>query len=223
MHVFGIDVFIHWSWFMVAVIMYMLEQNNGVFGNMLWYVAVYLSLFGIVLLHEFGHALACKSVGGRAETIVLWPLGGIAFVQPPLRPGATLWSIAAGPLVNVVLVPVTVVPLLLLSAAGQDAQRFAFALAGMNIVLLVFNLLPVYPLDGGQILQSILWFFMGRARSLQVAATIGLVVAALTAIPVLLVQEWFLFLVVLFIGWQAWNGLQYARQLGQFEQAQRER
>ena len=57
-------------------------------------------------MHEFGHALACRQVGGKANQIMLWPLGGVAYVSPPQRPGAMLWSIAAGPLVNVVLVPV---------------------------------------------------------------------------------------------------------------------
>ena len=65
-----------------------------------------LALFVIVLLHEFGHALACRQVGGQANQIVLWPLGGVAYVAPPPRPGPTLWSIAAGPLVNVALTPV---------------------------------------------------------------------------------------------------------------------
>jgi Zn-dependent protease len=58
------------------------------------------------LFHEFGHALACRQVGGQADLIVLWPLGGVAYVSPPPRPGALLWRIAAGPLVNVLLVPV---------------------------------------------------------------------------------------------------------------------
>ena len=66
----------------------------------------YLALFFIVMLHEFGHALACRQVGGTANQIVLWPLGGVAYVDPPPRPGATLWSIAAGPLVNVALLPI---------------------------------------------------------------------------------------------------------------------
>ena len=62
-----------------------------------------------MLTHEFGHALACRSVGGTADNIMLWPLGGVAYVNPPQRPGATLWSIAAGPLVNVALaLPLTV-------------------------------------------------------------------------------------------------------------------
>ncbi len=63
-------------------------------------------LFLIVLIHEFGHQLACRSVGGKTSVIVLWPLGGVAYVAPPQRPGAQLWSIAAGPLVNVILFPI---------------------------------------------------------------------------------------------------------------------
>src|SRR5438477_7968109 len=74
-----------------------------------WGVLEYLSLFVIVLIHEFGHALACRQVGGVANRIVLWPLGGVAFVNPPRRPGAYLWSIAAGPLVNVALIPILAV------------------------------------------------------------------------------------------------------------------
>ena len=77
-------------------------QNVLSFGSVpMLNVLEYLALFGIVLLHEFGHALACRQVGGTADRIMLWPLGGVAYVNPPSRPGATLWSLAAGPLVNV--------------------------------------------------------------------------------------------------------------------------
>src|SRR5215467_8053662 len=99
----GIDVFLHWSWFLVAV--YEIQTRGGSYSSRSWNVLEYLALFLIVMLHEFGHALACRQVGGRANQIVLWPLGGVAYVDPPPRPGATLWSIAAGPLVNVVLLP----------------------------------------------------------------------------------------------------------------------
>src|SRR5690606_36179150 len=127
------------------------------------------------------HALACRSVGGRADHIILWPLGGIAFVQPPQRAGAVLWSIAAGPLVNVVLVPVIYGAMLLVdlfagaapAAVVQDAETFALYLFVINLGLLVFNILPIYPLDGGQILQAILWFFIGRVKSLTVTAGLG--------------------------------------------------
>ncbi len=97
-----IDVFLHWSWFLVAA--YEISNRKGNYSSVTWNVLEYLALFLIVTLHEFGHALACRQVGGTADTIVLWPLGGVAYVNPPPRPGATLWSIAAGPLVNVALV-----------------------------------------------------------------------------------------------------------------------
>ena len=90
---FGIDVSIHWSWFLVAV--FQIQWFRNLFDGPYWHVLLYLSLFGIVLLHAFGHALACRSVGGRADHIVLWPLGGIAFVQPPSRPGAVLGDLEA--------------------------------------------------------------------------------------------------------------------------------
>jgi len=82
-----IDVFLHWSWFLVAV--FEINARAGKYSSITWNVLEYLALFLIVLLHEFGHALACRQVGGRANRIVLWPLGGVAFVDPPPRPGAT--------------------------------------------------------------------------------------------------------------------------------------
>ena len=96
----GIVVFLHWSWFFVAA--YEISGRSKNYSSVTFNVLEYLGLFLIVLLHEFGHALACRSVGGTANQIVLWPLGGVAYVDPPPRPGAELWSIAAGPLVNVV-------------------------------------------------------------------------------------------------------------------------
>src|SRR5438445_2011199 len=108
----GIDVFLHWSWFFFALLRLQVDNSDDPFGfapyeSQVWYAVEYLALFGMVLLHEFGHVLACRSVGGIANRIVLWPLGGIAFVDPPARPLALLWSIAAGPLVNALLLAPT--------------------------------------------------------------------------------------------------------------------
>src|SRR5256714_15615040 len=118
-HVFrilGIDIFLHWSWFVVAY--FSIQLRSRTYSSWSWNVLEYLSLFVIVLMHECGHALACRQVGGRADQIVLWPLGGVAYVDPPQRPGAMLWSIAAGPLVNVILFPVLVGAWFLTRAAG---------------------------------------------------------------------------------------------------------
>src|SRR5579864_4541749 len=149
----GIDVFLHWSWFLVAA--YEIQARKGSYSSVTWNVIEYLALFLIVLTHEFGHALACRQVGGRADQIVLWPLGGVAYVDPPARPGATLWSIAAGPLVNVALVPVFLVIGFVGGSAGwvvtmPDAHTLLQSIAYINLGLLIFNILPIYPLDGGQ-------------------------------------------------------------------------
>ncbi len=217
--VFGIDVLLHWSWFLVALIQVRFtELFNGVY----WHVATYLALFGIVLLHEFGHALACRSVGGQADTIVLWPLGGIAFVRPPARPGAVLWSIAAGPLVNVLLVPITLLAYYAVSYGAadgisfsqmSDVQRMMLAIFMINLGILFFNMLPVYPLDGGQILQSLLWFVMGRAKSLRVVTVIGLSAALVGGVIALSFGHLWLVLMAAFIGWQSWVGYRASAQM----------
>ncbi|HZJ38461.1 MAG TPA: M50 family metallopeptidase [Chthoniobacterales bacterium] len=174
----GIQVYLHFTWFIIAA--YEFTQRINVYERPIWSALEYLALFGIVLLHEFGHALACRQTGGTADQIVLWPLGGIAFVDPPRRPGAVLWSIAAGPLVNVVLFPIFLILLLLIRGGDMaeqnpDLVRFVSMVAYINGSLLVFNLLPVYPLDGGQILRALLWFPLGEIRSLQIASVIGLI------------------------------------------------
>ncbi|MFZ3202191.1 MAG: M50 family metallopeptidase, partial [Candidatus Acidiferrales bacterium] len=156
----GIDLYLHWSWFLVAA--YEIETRAGTYSSPVWNAVEYLALFLIVTLHEFGHALACRSVGGTANQIVLWPLGGVAYVDPPPRPGATLWSIAAGPLVNVALVPVFyALESLARTSVWADTMPNGYELLHavwwINVGLLAFNILPIYPLDGGQILRSLLW------------------------------------------------------------------
>src|SRR6059058_6495410 len=132
---FGVDVFLHWWWFLVAV--YEIQSRAGRYSSITWNVFEYLALFLIVLMHEFGHALACRQVGGKADRIVLWPLGGVAYVDPPQRPGATLWSIAAGPLVNVALAPIFWALFSFAKSAGwkqtaHDQYEFVFALLAID-------------------------------------------------------------------------------------------
>ena len=212
----GIDVYLHWSWFVIALIE--IEWRRTSYSSITWNVLEYLSLFFIVMLHEFGHALACRQVGGTANRIVLWPLGGVAYVNPPQRPGATLWSIAAGPLVNVAFLAISVGVWISNGRpdprdAVLDSQKLWWALAIINLVLLVFNLLPIYPLDGGQILRSLLWFVLGRARSLMVATVIGFLgVPVLFGLAILRQDAW-LGIISVFILLNCWNGLKQAQAL----------
>ncbi len=106
--------------------------------------------------------------------------GGIAFVQPPPRAGAYLWSIAAGPLVNLLLLPALSLALSValhgqVRLTNPDFYSFLVAIWWIDLALLVFNLLPVYPLDGGQIVRGLLWLWLGPVRSLKIASVIGFV------------------------------------------------
>ena len=91
----GIQVYLHWTWLAVAYFEIVNRVNR--YQSMTWNVIEYLALFAIVLLHEFGHALACRQVGGQADRIMLWPLGGVAFVQPPLVPALFCGASPPGP------------------------------------------------------------------------------------------------------------------------------
>jgi Zn-dependent protease len=220
----GITVYVHWMWFLVAVISF--QSRTHAYSSLIWNALEYLSLFLIVLIHEFGHQLACRSVGGQTHDIVLWFLGGVAYVSPPQRPGAQLWSIAAGPLVNVALIPVFSVLVSVSSHLGwndtnPDLYNLIHNVWWINVGLLIFNMMPVYPLDGGQILRSLLWFPFGRANSLLVATIIGFIGLAglllLAALTFFFSDDqqsalWIGFIAV-FIAINCWSGLKHALAL----------
>jgi len=209
----GIDVFLHFSWFLVAAIY--ISGYIRRYESPVWGVLEYISVFAIVLIHEFGHALACRQVGGIADRIVLWPLGGIAFVNPPSRPGAYLWSIAAGPLVNVILLPVLAFVSMMAQASlpGSDVAVFFRDLNFINAVLLGFNLLPVFPLDGGQIVRGLLWFPFGEIRSLQISSVIGLIGGAILGVVGLMAGSVWWAVLAFFLLSRAWSGWQQAKAM----------
>jgi Zn-dependent protease len=214
---FGINVYIHWAWFLAFAYLVSRPREYSSYG---WNALEVLGLFAIVLTHEFGHQLACRQVGGKTNDIVLWPLGGVAYVSPPQRPGAQLWSIAAGPLVNVVLAPILFV---ILSSLGghlslyndepSELAQFFNNICLINIGLLIFNMLPIYPLDGGQILRSLLWFPFGRANSLLIASIFGLIGAVGLIALAIWQQSLWLGLITAFVVTNCWSGLKQARAL----------
>ncbi|MCL2646996.1 MAG: hypothetical protein FWD61_08320 [Phycisphaerales bacterium] len=186
---FGITVVIHWTFLLYAAMKLFAGGEGGqVTGNEMAFRAMFMGLlFATVLMHEFGHALSCKAVGGQALHIVLWPLGGIAFVQPPMNPWAWLVTTACGPLVNAILWPVfwviTMYGLPMLehvinphTLLYEIIVNVCLIMVYINRLLLLFNLIPGYPMDGGRLLQEILWLLMGYQKSLQIAGMVGTVV-----------------------------------------------
>ncbi len=149
-------------------------------------------LFLLVLAHEFGHCLACRRAGGEADEILMWPLGGLAFCRPPHSWGAHLLTAVGGPLVNVLILLLLVPtigfatglwwgvaipnPFHLFGGLIDLPSRLLMALYMVNalsLVLLLFNLLPIFPLDGGRIIQALLWRKFGYVRSMRVAVWTG--------------------------------------------------
>jgi Zn-dependent protease len=223
---FGIDVYVHWSWLLMALFQVQFRARNAredswllpIYETGKWYALQYLALFGIVLLHELGHALACRKVGGQADTIVLWPLGGIAFVQPPQRPSALLWTAICGPLVNVLLTPVLAVLAFVDigingSALSPDLPSFLIALFATNCAVLLFNLIPVYPLDGGQILQGLLWMLIGRAESLMVVSILGMLIGGVLMMIAITFGNVFGFILAGFVMFMASAGFRHSQLL----------
>lgn len=194
-----------------------------------WFAAVEMGvLFTLVLLHEFGHVFACRAVGGTADDVLLWPLGGLAACHPPHNWRADLATTLGGPMVNVLLLPATSLGLWASGAGGAilfnpfDASATLGSLAGwgvialwyahfLNIVLLGFNLLPMFPLDGGRVLHALAWARMDERRGRELAANVGLIAAIALGVLSLPGRQTHILGVAIFCGLVCWQERQRLR------------
>lgn len=213
--VFGIRVQVHLIFLLYVAIELVRSATEG--GDALWWEFRYMAmLFGLVFLHELGHCFGVRRVGGTADHVLMWPLGGLAYVAPPHRPAAYLVTALSGPLVNVGFAVLSAIVLILGTGSWQavPVNPFHFTLPPsrvlwsifeqpwllwvlqffyLNYSLAAFNLcMPVYPLDGGQALQAILWYRLGYTRSLRVATAVGMVGAVVFGCYGLFAQNYML-------------------------------
>ena len=225
----GISVKLHVIFIIYVLIQLIVSLNGSTWGPI--YMATTLAcLFGLVLLHEYGHCFACRWVEGEADEIILWPLGGLAFCRPPHHWKAELITVLGGPGVNAVLLP----PLGLLAWLVAGDLRYVlfnpfapvfppggylvtvvYLLHWVNLILLLFNMLvPMYPMDAGRIVQCLMWRKMGYEKSLWIACNIGMVAAVVLAVAALGFERTLLLGIALLGGLTCWQQKQSLKMMG---------
>ena len=186
----GIDVYIHFTFLLllafIGVTHWVVGKDVGV---ALSGVLFFASIFLCVLLHEYGHALMARRYGIGTRDITLLPFGGVAHLERmPAKPIQELWVALAGPAVNVVVAALLGLWLFItdtwepLSTLGPAEGGLIERLLTVNIFLVLFNMLPAFPMDGGRVLRALLAMKLDYSRATAIAATTGKVMAAVFAV-----------------------------------------
>ncbi|NNE78542.1 MAG: site-2 protease family protein [Pricia sp.] len=214
----GIKLEIHWTFTLLLIWVAFIELREG--GNLdriLLNEALILVLFVCVVLHELGHALTAKKFKIDTQKIILLPIGGVATMEKmPEKPGQELLVALAGPAVNVVIAILLALVVPIKSYFNFDAvvleevlyrptfQNFLFYLFIANVMLVLFNLIPAFPMDGGRVLRALLSFKLGRVEATKIASGIGQGLAVLFFVLGLFLNP-FLILIALFIFFGAYG------------------
>jgi len=221
---FGIDVKVHWTFFLLlAFFAFAGYQRTGSLTNALVTTVIILALFLCVLLHEYGHSLVAQRLGIEIQDITLLPIGGIARLKSlPEKPWDEVKIALAGPLVNVVLAPIffgaavllggsLTMPANILEGTQSVGQVFAY-LGFINVALVVFNMIPAFPMDGGRVLRGLLATRLGAVRATDISSAVGQFFAVAFFLIGLLSSNFLLALVAVFIFFGANGEAQMVRQ-----------
>lgn len=188
----GIEIGLHYSWLIIAVLIafslaaHFHQVRPEWTTAVVWAAALITSMlfFAALLLHELAHSLVAKSRGLKVRAITLFALGGVSQIESEASDAKSeFWIAIVGPLTSLVI-GVVLVGIVRLSGWPQGAEPTSpvnavlLWLGYINIALAVFNMIPGFPLDGGRVLRSIIWWITGKPeRSTRIAAQIGQVVA----------------------------------------------
>ncbi|MBI1900757.1 MAG: site-2 protease family protein [Planctomycetia bacterium] len=219
----GIDVYIHWTFLLLLGLFVMSPLLGGEGPVAALTSGLFLvALFGCIVLHELGHALMARRFGIRTLDITLLPIGGLARLERlPKKPLHELLVAVAGPAVNVVIAGVLMGVLALAGGLGRllslNAESFLgwpflVQLTTVNILLVLFNMLPALPMDGGRVFRALLAMTMPYTKATRVAALVGQGMAVLFFLGGIFIS-WTLALVGLFVYFAA----QREWQMAQFE------
>lgn len=202
----GIGVYIHWTFWMLMGIYAISATASGGLAAGLEAAAFIGAVFACVLAHEFGHAAAAAHYGIKTTDITLMIVGGMArLARIPERPIQEFVIAVAGPAVNVLIGSILFALLALGSLIPEPSGLFAATMAFgqslliANIVLVLFNMLPAFPMDGGRVLRSLLAMQQGQLRATETAARVGRWMALLFVLAALFMGEFSLLLVAGFV------------------------
>jgi Zn-dependent protease/predicted transcriptional regulator len=203
----GIGVYVHATFLILLAFIVMSYWAAGKsLASTIEGVGFIIALFACVVLHEFGHALTAARFGIKTQDITLLPIGGLARLERmPNDPMQELWVALAGPAVNVAIAAAIFVWLTATSAIGSfqmlgvTAGPFLLRLMAVNIFLVIFNMLPAFPMDGGRVLRALLATRLEYTRATQIAANVGQAMALLFVLAGLLLPNPFLLFIALFV------------------------
>lgn len=240
---FDINIRVHIAFVICAVVLVSMEVRSRGSGSdwtllelLTDALGTYAILFFIVLVHEFGHCFGARYTGGEADEILIWPLGGLAMTNPPHNAKAHMITTVAGPMVNVILC--CLAALILIVWTGRvaaipfnpihpfapfdrtlyltltNAQFWVIRFFGVSYLLLVFNLLPIFPFDGGRVVQAWLWPKKGYHRSMEIATLTGMIGAIAVGMFGLFIEESLLLLMIAAFGYlTCWQQRRMLREM----------
>jgi Zn-dependent protease/CBS domain-containing protein len=177
----GIDLYVHATFFLLLLWVVILHWLQGrTLQAVLSGLAFILVLFACIVLHEFGHALTARRYGYPTKDIVLLPIGGVSrFERMPDKPWQEFWVAVAGPAVNLLIAAGIYIYLFVsagwkpVSGLSMTTGPFLERVLMANVALMLFNLIPAFPMDGGRVLRALLGTRMDHMRATQVAASVG--------------------------------------------------
>lgn len=215
----GIKLFVHWTFLLLIGWVVYSDIRSGLdTESILWSVGFVFTIFGCVTLHELGHSLMAQRYHIRTRDITLLPIGGVASLESiPEKPQEELAVALAGPAVNVIIALI----LLPIIYFGQSTEvfeglgsishsNFLTSLLSVNISLVVFNMIPAFPMDGGRVLRALLGFKLNHTKATTIAARIGQIIAVIFVI-VGFYGNSFLIFIGIFIFMGAQTELKYAQ------------
>ncbi|HEV3205809.1 MAG TPA: site-2 protease family protein [Terriglobales bacterium] len=212
--IFGVELRVHWTFFLLPLFVWYTEYASHGTANGERDLALVAIMFACVLAHELGHALVANRSGLRAKFIILLPIGGITQMddsQPAVDPGQTAWKrdikiALAGPLTNLLIAVVSGAILLAFVPQANlwtwpyvHSSNLLRSLVWMNLYLAGFNLLPAYPMDGGRVLRALFSRRMESILATRRAVSIGQAFATLFILVGMLLPNYWLTLVGLFL------------------------